>query len=94
MRLHTYGQNEILHGHLHFDPFFVTERRPNEVRLCNSRLVWVKNDFALLVVHMQAAKKQDKTGECRIAGDRLQPVVCKASGQTRQLLVRDVFNSP
>jgi hypothetical protein len=43
---------------------------------------------------MQAAKKQDKTGECRIAGDRLQPVVCKASGQTRQLLVRDVFNSP
>jgi hypothetical protein len=29
----------------------------------------VKNDLGLLIIHMQATKKQDKTRECGIAGN-------------------------
>jgi hypothetical protein len=39
------------------------------MRSCNSQFVRVKNDLGLLIIHMQAMKKQDKMIECGIAGN-------------------------
>jgi hypothetical protein len=47
------------------------------MRLCDGRLVGVKNNLCLLVVYMQATKQQNKTRECSVAGDQLEPVICE-----------------
>jgi hypothetical protein len=39
------------------------------MRPCDSQFVRVKNDLGLLIIHMQAMKKQDKMIESSIAGN-------------------------
>jgi hypothetical protein len=39
------------------------------MRLCDSQFVKVKNDLGLLIIHMQAMKKQDKMIESGIVGN-------------------------
>lgn len=59
----TYGENELLHGNFDLDPLFIAERRPDEMRLGNGRLVRVENDLRLFVIDMQPPKKKDEPGE-------------------------------
>ena len=52
----THRKNEILESHLDLDPFLITQRRPNEVRLRDGVLVWTQNDLRLLLVDVQPTK--------------------------------------
>ena len=47
--------------------------------LGDSVFIRVKYDFRLLIVDMQPTEEEDDPRECSIAGNCLQPIVCKES---------------
>jgi len=53
----TNRKDEIFHGHLHLDPFFISERRPNKVRFGDSRLVRAKNNFGFLIINVETSQQ-------------------------------------
>lgn len=59
-------KDEIFQSQFNLDPLVVRQRRPNEVRFCDSRLVWTKDDLGLFVVDMQTTNQKDETREAGV----------------------------
>ena len=45
------------------------------MRFHYGRLIRTENDLRLLVIDMQPTEEENESRKCRVAGDRLQPVV-------------------
>jgi len=60
MKQISYRKNQFFHRNFNLDPFLIAETGPDEVRLSNSRLIRVQDDFGLFIIDMQATQQEDE----------------------------------
>ena len=57
------GEDEVFELHFNLHPLFIRQRRPDVVRLRDSRLVWFENELRAVVVDVKRSQDENETGE-------------------------------